>query len=61
VQTNEELEAIRAEAESTTETADRLANGDYPAEADQVRVLAGLIKQTSEQVERLARHLGQRG
>ena len=58
VQTNEdELRAILAEAESTTETADKLANGDYPQDADHTRVLAGLIKQTSEQVERLARSL----
>ena len=51
----DELQAILAEAESTTETADKLANGDTPEEADQIRVLAGLVKQTSEQVERLAR------
>ena len=51
----DELQAILAEAASTTETADKLANGDTPEEADQIRVLAGLVKQTSEQVERLAR------
>jgi hypothetical protein len=55
VQTDDELQAILAEAEATTETADRLANGDYPADADHVRVLAGLVKQMSQQVERLAR------
>jgi hypothetical protein len=61
VQTNDdELGAILAEAEATTVTADKLANGDYPDDADHIRVLAGLIKQTSEQVERLARHLGDR-
>jgi len=61
VQTNDdEFGAILAEAESTTETADKLANGDYPQDADQVRVLAGLIKQTSEQVERLARSMRDR-
>jgi len=60
VQTNDEVSAILAEAETTTETADKLANGDYPDDADQVRVLAGLIRQTSEQVERLARHLQRR-
>ena len=55
MQDQDELEAILAEAQATTETADKLANGDYPEEADHTRVLAGLIKQTSEQVERLAR------
>ena len=50
-------DAVLAEAEATTQTADKLANGDYPPDADQVRVLAGLIKQTSEQVERLARQM----
>jgi len=57
MQDQDELEAILAEAASTTETADKLANGDYPEDADHTRVLAGLIKQTSEQVERLARSL----
>ena len=57
MQDQDELQAILAEAESTTETADKLANGDYPDEADHMRVLAGLIRQTSEQVERLARTL----
>ena len=56
MQTNE-ISAILAEAEATTGTADKLANGDFPQDADHVRVLAGLIKQTSEQVERLARHI----
>jgi DNA-binding MarR family transcriptional regulator len=55
VQDQDEIQAILAEAETTTDTADKLANGDYPEEADHTRVLAGLIKQTSEQVERLAR------
>ena len=57
MQDDDELKAILAEAEATTETADKLANGDYPADADHTRVLAGLIKQTSEQVERLARSM----
>ena len=57
MQTKDDLEAILAEAQATTETADKLANGDYPEDADHIRVLAGMIKQTSEQVERLARHL----
>ena len=47
-------EAIRAEAASTKETADRLANGDYPEGADETRVLAGMVKQLAEQIERLA-------
>jgi cytochrome c556 len=55
VQDQDEIQAILAEAETTTDTADKLANGDYPQDADHIRVLAGLIKQTSEQVERLAR------
>jgi hypothetical protein len=57
MQDQDELQAILAEAASTTETADKLANGDYPEDADHTRVLAGLIKQTSEQVERLARSM----
>ena len=57
MQDNDELQAILAEAEATTETADKLANGDYPEDADHIRVLAGMIKQVSEQVERLAKHL----
>ena len=57
MQANDELDAIVAEAEATAETADKLANGDYPQDADHVRVLAGMIRQISEQVERLGRHL----
>jgi hypothetical protein len=57
MQDQDELQAILAEAASTTETADKLADGDYPEDADHTRVLAGLIKQTSEQVERLARSM----
>ena len=57
MQDQDELQAILAEAGSTTETADKLANGDYPEDADHIRVLAGLIRQTSEQVERLARSM----
>jgi hypothetical protein len=56
MQTKDELDAIRAEAEATAETADKLANGNYPEDADHIRVLAGMIKQVAEQVERLARH-----
>lgn len=57
MQDNDELQAILAEAQATTETADKLANGNYPDDADHVRVLAGMIKQVSEQVVRLTRHL----
>ena len=53
-ETNEGLERILAELRSTKETADRIANGDSPKEgADDVRVLAGLVHQIAEQVERL--------
>lgn len=49
------LEAILAEVRTTKETAERVANGESPKEgADEVRVLAGLVHQVSEQVERLA-------
>ena len=51
---NEEAEAARAEARKTKETAERLANGEYPEDADHIRVLAGMIHQLAEQVERLA-------
>jgi hypothetical protein len=40
VQDQDELQAILAEAETTTDTADKLANGDYPQDADHIRVLA---------------------
>ena len=46
---------IVAEVRKTKETADRIANGDSPKSgADDVRVLAGLVHQIAEQVERLA-------
>lgn len=48
------VEAIHAEAQKTRETAERIANGDSPpGAADDVRVLAGLVHQIAEQVERL--------
>ena len=47
-------QAIQAEAKKTKETAERLANGDYPDGADHIRVLAGMISQLAEQIERLA-------
>jgi hypothetical protein len=46
------VEAL-AEVAKVRETAERLANGESPAEADHVRMLAGLIHQLAEQVERL--------
>lgn len=49
------LEAILAEVRTTKETAERIANGESPKEgADEMRVLAGLVHQVTEQVERLA-------
>ena len=49
------VDAIVAEARKTKETAGRMANGEGPpGEADDVRVLAGMIHQLAEQVERLA-------
>ena len=49
------VEAIVAEARKTKETAERMANGDGPPEeADDIRVLAGMVHQVAEQVERLA-------
>jgi len=48
-------DAILAEARKTKETAQRMANGDGPpSEADDIRVLAGMVHQVAEQVERLA-------
>jgi hypothetical protein len=48
-------DAIVAEARKTKETAERMANGDGPpGEADDIRVLAGMVHQVAEQVERLA-------
>jgi hypothetical protein len=61
---NEDLkgtEAIRAEARKTKDTAERMANGDAPAQADDVRVLAGMVHQLAEQVERLAGVVGSGG
>ncbi len=49
------VEAIAAEARKTRETAERMANGEAPpGEADDIRVLAGMVHQVAEQVERLA-------
>lgn len=46
--------AVLAEARKTKETAAKVANGDYPEDADHVRVLAGMIQKLAEQVEALA-------
>jgi hypothetical protein len=49
------VNAIVAEARKTKETAERMANGDGPpGDADDIRVLAGMVHQVAEQVERLA-------
>jgi len=48
------MEGVIAEVRKVRETADKLAEGDYPEGADHVRVLAGMIRQLAEQVERLA-------
>jgi hypothetical protein len=42
-----------AEVTKVKETAERLANGEAVAGGDQIRVLAGLIHQLAEQVERM--------
>ena len=49
------VNAIVAEARKTKEKAERMANGEAPpGEADDIRVLAGMVHQVAEQVERLA-------
>jgi hypothetical protein len=49
----DDLSAIEAEILKTRETADRIANGEQPAdEADETRVLAGLIRQLADQLSR---------
>jgi hypothetical protein len=50
--TNDRAGAL-AEVAKVRDTAEKLANGDYPEQADHIRVLAGLIGQLAEQVERL--------
>jgi hypothetical protein len=47
-------QAVVDEIRKTRDTAARLANGDYPEDADHIRVLAGMIQELAEQVERLA-------
>lgn len=54
-----DADAIVAEARKTKETAERMANGEGPpGEADDIRVLAGMVHQVAEQVERLAQLVG---
>ena len=52
------IEAVRLEAQKTRETADRMANGESNPERDDIRALAGMVKQLAEQVERLAEVAG---
>jgi hypothetical protein len=53
-QQDDRLEVILAEVRNAKETAERIANGDSPKEgADDLRVIAGLVHQIAEQVERL--------
>ena len=47
------LDAVRLEIRKIKETAERMANGDYPDEADQLRSVAGLVHHLAEQTERL--------
>lgn len=55
-ETDEGLQVILAEVRKTKETAERMANGESPKPgADEVRVLAGMVHQVAEQVERLAK------
>jgi cytochrome c556 len=55
----DEREAILAEVRKTRETAERMANGEGPpSEADDIRVLAGMVHQVAEQVERLVQLVG---
>lgn len=51
---SQEIQGIIEESRKTKETAARLANGEYPKDADHIRVLAGMIQQLAEQIERLA-------
>jgi hypothetical protein len=48
-----ELEAALLEVTKVKETAGRVANGDAASDADQVRVVAGLVHQLAEQTERM--------
>jgi hypothetical protein len=46
-------DAPLAEVTKVKETAERLANGEAADGVDQVRILAGLVFQLAEQIERL--------
>src|SRR3954467_3995296 len=48
-----DLDAVRLEIRKRKGTAERMANGDYPEEADQLRSVAGLVHLLAEQTERL--------
>jgi hypothetical protein len=50
----QEIRGIIEETRKTKQTAARLANGEYPKDADHIRVLAGMIQQLAGQIERLA-------
>lgn len=52
------LDAVRLEIRKVKETAERMANGDYPDEADHLRSIAGLVHQLAEQTERLIEPMG---
>ena len=49
---NLNTQAVVEEVRKTKETAAKLANGDYPQNADHVRVLAGMIQKMSKVIER---------
>jgi hypothetical protein len=53
MQDGNELEAALLEVTKVKETAERVANGDSSSDADQVRVVAGLVHQLAEQTERI--------
>jgi hypothetical protein len=48
-----DLDAVLLEIRKIKDTAERMANGDYPQEADQLRSVAGLVHHLAEQTERL--------
>lgn len=53
VQSNNDVEAALLQVAKVKETAERVANGDSSTQADQTRVVAGLVHQLAEQTERL--------
>lgn len=50
---SDEIDAIMTEVTKIRETADRMANGEHPDEADEVRLLAGMVRQLADQFQRL--------